>query len=164
MHDIPQLSQHFFMTICCLLTLVPKRNHAKHTHQQSCTICINNSVTIWRRCSILQDRHHCMLSAAKAAIWQVSCMLTSPPSHSSLHRYHVSLSLSLSLCLSFPVFISQSHPRCQSISTSYSPLQLCITPILHLYLPVHPPPSRPGSHTEISTSVKIEDGLEERKE
>lgn len=138
-----------------------RENLAKHTHQQSyCTVCINYGVTIWRRCAILQDRHHCMLSAAKAAIWQVSCTLstcTSPPFHSppllSPPSASLSLSLTLSLCLvlSLLVFLTPAI-----FPTFCSPLYPRIIPFLHLYLPKHPPPSRPESHTETRGSVKIE--------
>lgn len=112
-----------------------RENLAKHTHQQSyCTVCINYGVTIWRRCAILQDRHHCMLSAAKAAIWQVSCTLstcTSPPFHSPplLSPPSASLSLSYSLSLSSLVFISLSHSR------HFSHLLLSSLPPYHPFSP-----------------------------
>lgn len=161
------------MTICCVRTPLPakkkKKNHAKHTHQQSYrTVCINNGVTIWRRRAILQDRHRRMLSAA---IWQVKRKLsnrTSPPSHFSSPLFvttslcHLSLSLclvlSLLVLLTSTIFFFPFPPPLTLPSTS------CISPLLHLYLPIHPPPSRPGSHTETRGSMKFKRGMKERKE
>lgn len=88
-----------------------------------------------------------------------------------LHAFHLYLSslsllsstvchhLSPCLVLSLLVFLTPAI-----FSTSSAPLCLCIICVLHLYLPVHPPPSRPGSHTETRGSVKIERGMRKRKE
>lgn len=135
----------FLLTIWYLFTAINTwENHAKHSHQQSySTVRINNSVTIWRWCAILHCRHRRTLSAAKAAIWQVSCMLstcTSPPSlNTSLCRSstlsHISLYLIPSLYFILTPFAPLFPPITLPSITAFLP------PYLHLvHLHVRLPP------------------------
>lgn len=81
---------------------------------------------------------------------------------SSTVCHHLSLSLLPPPCLVLSLLVFLAPVNIFYLLLS-SPL-LSVILILHLYLPVHPPPSRPGSRTETRGSVKIERGMKERKE
>ena len=162
-YDIPQLCLFAFSTtVCCLLTLVPEKI-MQNTHISK-VIALFVSTTVWQSGG---DAPYC--KTAIAACWAlpklpsgrwaarfplVSLLPLAPLLH---HHLALCLSLCLSLCVS-------SGPYCSRylffVSTSRFP---CIVPVPHLYLPAHPPPSRPGSHTETRGSVKIERGMKERE-
>ena len=162
-YDIPQLCLFAFSTtVCCLLTLVPEKI-MQNTHISK-VIALFVSTTVWQSGG---DAPYC--KTAIAACWAlpklpsgrwaarfplVSLLPLAPLLH---HHLALCLSLCLSLCVS-------SSPYCSRylffVSTSRFP---CIVPVPHLYLPAHPPPSRPGSHTETRGSVKIERGMKERE-
>lgn len=154
-HDFLRLCWCFFhLTICSLLTLVPESS-MQNTHISK-VIALFVSTTLWQSGG---DVPYCKTvvterwGAAKAAIWQVSCTISTCASSSFLSSPPLSLSASLraELCL------------LASLSAHFPPFNLLSNHIIHLYLPVHPPPLGPD-HTQTRRGVKIERGIKEEKQ
>lgn len=95
-----------------------------HTSAKLLHCLLRHGATIWRRRAILQDRHRCMLSAAKAAIWQVSRTTSTCASAPFYFSPQLCDTTSLPLSLSSPVFVGLARPALFFFSSSCSPLCL----------------------------------------
>lgn len=147
----------YFKTICCLLPRVPgKKNHIQNTHISK-VIALFASTTVWQSGG---DAPYC--KTAVTARWAL------PKLPSGRWAVHFPLVPSPPFCFQPPLFVKSTaaHPGFISLphSSHIFPLLALLSVILHLYLPVHPPPSRPRSHSETRGSVKIGRRVKGREE